>query len=168
MRTKTNTEIICKSSKYYFIIVTMDRKTKTYKIRICEYVGKLKWVGQKSKARMNGLRIHKISDLQLHVHHHGIPKVHNRGFGRIFDIALQALPGNPPSPFKDHRKSKNPYLSRYGEIWVDKLKSSTKMSKLCCITGLISFMMNGSDKTMKGSVHEDNFFIVHDDLVLIT
>ena len=42
------------------------------------------------------------------------------------------------------------------------------MSKVCCITDLIRFMMKESDNLMKGSVHEDYFFIVHDALVLIT
>ena len=82
-------------------------------------------------------------------------------------MALQALPGNPTSYFKDHRKAKNPYHSRYGEGWVDKMKSSTAMSKFCCITDLIRFMMNEAEKLMKGSVHEDNFYIVHDVLVLM-
>ena len=108
---------------------------------------------------MNGLSIHIIADLQLHFHHHGIPKVHIRGFGQIYDIALQALPGNPPPSFKDHRKSKNPYLSRYGEIWVEKLKSSAAMSKFCCITDLIRFMTNKAENLMKGTVHEDDFIL---------
>ena len=60
------------------------------------------------------------------------------------------------------------YLSRYGEIRVEKLKSSTTMSKFCCITDLIRFMMNEAEKLMKGSVHEDDLFIVHDALVLMT
>ena len=51
---------------------------------------------------------------------------------------------------------------------MDKLKSSTAMSKFCCITNLIRFMMNESEKLMKGSVHEDNFYIVHDYLVFMT
>ena len=80
---------------------------------------------------------------------------------------LQSLPGNPPYSFKDHRKAKNPYLSGCGERWVDKLKSSTEMSKFCCITDIISFMMNEADKLMKGSVHEDDFFIFRDALVLM-
>ena len=50
----------------------------------------------------------------------------------------------------------------------DKLKYSTAMSKLCCITDLIRFVMNEAEKLMKGSVHEDNLFILHDDLVLMT
>ena len=102
---------------------------------------------------MNDLSIHTIADIQLRVHHHVIPKVHIKGFGRIYELDLQVLSGNPHSFFKDHRKSKNSYISRYGEIWVDKLKSSTAMSKFCRITYLIRFMMNEAEKLMKGSVH---------------
>ena len=69
---------------------------------------------------------------------------------KIDNIYLRALPGNPPSSLKDHRKAKNPYLSRYRDIWVDKLKSSTEMSKFCCITDLICFIMNESEKLKKG------------------
>ena len=64
---------------------------------------------------MTELSIHTISDLQIHVYHHGIPQVPIRGFGHILDIDLQALLGNPPPSFKDHRKAKNMYLNRYGE-----------------------------------------------------
>ena len=42
------------------------------------------------------------------------------------------------------------------------------MSKFCCITDLIRFMMKEAEKLMKGSVHEENFFIFHDALVLMT
>ena len=42
------------------------------------------------------------------------------------------------------------------------------MSKFCCITDLIRFVMKEAKKLMKGSVHEYNLFIVHDDLVLMT
>ena len=42
------------------------------------------------------------------------------------------------------------------------------MSKLCCITDLIRFMMKEAENLMKGSVREDDFFIVHDALVLMT
>ena len=41
------------------------------------------------------------------------------------------------------------------------------MSKYCCITDLIRFMMKEAENLMKGSVHEDDLFIVHDDLVLM-
>ena len=141
---------------------------KYYKLWLCEYIGKLKGVGHQAKAKMNELRIHTFAHLQLHFRHHSILKVPIQGFGRSYDIALQYLLGKPPPSFKDHRKSKNLYLSSYGEIWVDKLKSSTAMSKICFITDLIRFMMNEAENLMKGSVHEDDFYIFHNDLVLMT
>ena len=42
------------------------------------------------------------------------------------------------------------------------------MSKFCCITDLIRFMMKEAENLMKGSVHEDDLFIIHDALVLMT
>ena len=42
------------------------------------------------------------------------------------------------------------------------------MSKFCCNTYLIRFMMKEAENLMKGSVHEEDFFIVHDALVLMT
>ena len=42
------------------------------------------------------------------------------------------------------------------------------MSKFCCITDLIRFMMKEAENLMKVSVREDNFFIVHYTLVLMT
>ena len=42
------------------------------------------------------------------------------------------------------------------------------MSKFCCINDLILFMMKELDNLMKGYAHEDNLFIVHNDLVLMT
>ena len=42
------------------------------------------------------------------------------------------------------------------------------MLKFCCITDLIRFMMKEAENLIKGSVHEDDFFIVHDALVLMT
>ena len=50
---------------------------------------------------------------------------------------------------------------------MEKLKSSTPMSKFCCISDLIRFMMNEAENLMKGSVHEEYFFIVHNTLVLM-
>ena len=42
------------------------------------------------------------------------------------------------------------------------------MSKFCCITDLIRFIMKESENLIKGYFHEDDFFIVHDALVLMT
>ena len=40
--------------------------------------------------------------------------------------------------------------------------------EIFCITDLICFVMDEAEKLMKGSVHEDDFYIVHGDLVLMT
>ena len=50
---------------------------------------------------------------------------------------------------------------------MDKLKSSTAISKFCCINNLISLIMNEAEKLMKGSLNKDGLFIVHNDLVLM-
>ena len=75
--------------------------------------------------------------MQLHVCLSGMPQVQIRVSGKIYELALQDLPGKTSPYFKDHRQSKNLYISRYGEIWVDKLNSYTAMSKFCCITDII-------------------------------
>ena len=51
---------------------------------------------------------------------------------------------------------------------MNKMKSSTSMSKFCCINDLICFIMNKAEKLIEGSVQEDDFFVVHDHLVLMT
>ena len=109
---------------------------------------------------MHEINVHTIANFQRYVQSYGLPKLSIRGLGKIYERALVALPGKPEPSVKDHRKERNPYYSRYGERWVDKLKSSSSMSKLCCITDLIRFMMREAENLIKGSVHEDDFFIV--------
>ena len=143
-------------------------KIKTDKIWLYESVGKLKGIGKQVEVKMNEINVHTIADFQRYVQSYGLPKLSIRDFGQIYEHALVALPGKPTTSVKDHRKARNPYFSRYGDIWVEKLKSSSSMSKFCCITDLIRFMMKEAENLMKGSVHEDDLFIVHDALVLVT
>ena len=99
---------------------------------------------------------------------YGFPKLSIRGLDQIYENRLEALPDKPKTSIKYHRKAKNPHLSRYEEIWVEKLKSSSSMSKLCSITDMVQYMIKEGEKMMKGSVSDDDLFIVHDALVLIT
>ena len=117
---------------------------------------------------MNEINIHTIANLQRYVRSYGMPKLTICGLGQVYEHGLVALPEKPMPSIKDHRKSKNPYFYIYGERWVEKLKLSSSMSKFCCITYLIQFMMKEEEKLMKGSVHEDDLFIIHDALVLMT
>ena len=117
---------------------------------------------------MNEINVHTIANFQRYVRSYELPKLKIRGLGQIYEHVLVALPGKPKPSIKDHRKAKYPYFSRYGERWVEKLKSSSSMSKFCCITDLIRFIMKEAENLMKGSVHEDDLFIVHGALVLMT
>ena len=143
-------------------------KIKTEKIWICESVGKLKGIRKQGEVKMHEINAHTIADFQRYVQSYGLPKLSICGLAKIYESALVALPGKKEPSVKDHRKARNPYYSRYVDRWVEKLKSSSSMSKFCCITDLIRFMMKEAENLMKVSVHEDDFFIVHDDLVLMT
>ena len=119
----------------------MGRKIKTDKIWLCESVGKRKGIGKQGEVKTNEINIHTIADLQSYARLYGLPKLPIRGLVQIYEHGLVALPGKPTPSIKDHRKEKKSYLSRYGERWVEKLKSSSSMSKFCCIADLIRFMM---------------------------
>ena len=130
---------------------------KTDKICLYESVGKLKEIRKKREARLNEMNIHTIFDLQKCVRSNGLTKAPIRCFNQIYEHGLEALPRNPMISIKDHRKAKNLYLLRYGERWLDKLKSSSFMSKFWYITDLVHFMVKEGEKLMKGSEHEDDF-----------
>ena len=116
-------------------------KIKTDKIRLYESVGKLKGIGNQGEVKMNKINVHTIACFQRYVRSYGLPKLSICGLVQIYEHALVSLPGKPTPSVKDHRKAKNPYFSRYGERWVEKLKTSSSMSKFCCITDLIQFIM---------------------------
>ena len=80
----------------------------------------------------------------------GLPKVQIRGLAKIYESALKELPGKPMTLVKDHRKSKNPYLSRYGEIFLDNLNNTSSMSNCICINDMVIFMVKERDNIMKG------------------
>ena len=85
----------------------------------------------------------------------------------IYTTVLKELPGKPPSLVEDHRISKNNYIFRYGETWVESLRNFSSTSKLCCISDLVIFMVKEIYKIMKRSVHKDDILIVDDALRLI-
>ena len=143
-------------------------KIKTDKIWIFESVGKLKGIGKQREVKIHEINNHTIADFQRYVQSYGLPKLSIHGLGQIYEHALVALPRKPTPSVKDHRKARNLYYSRYEDRWLDKLKSSYSMLKFCCITDMIRFMMKEPENLMKGSVNEDDFFIIHDALVLMT
>ena len=139
------------------------------RLKLTRYgIGKLKGIGKQGEVKINDINIHTIADLQRYVWSYGLTKLPIRGLGRIYEHGLVALPGKPTPSIKDRRKGKKYYFSRRVERWVEKSKLSSYMSKFYCITDLIRFMVKEAEKLIKGSVHEDDLFIVHDALVLMT
>ena len=104
-------------------------KIKTEKIWLCESVGKLKGIGKKGEVKMHEINVHTIVDFHKYVQSYGLPKMSILGLGQIYERALVALSGKSAPSIKDNRKARNPYYSRYGDRWVEKLKSSSSMSK---------------------------------------
>ena len=47
-------------------------KIKSEKIWLCEYVGKLKGIGNQGEVKMNEINVHTIVDFQRHVHKFGL------------------------------------------------------------------------------------------------
>ena len=111
----------------------MGRKIETDKIWLCESVGKIKRIGKQGEVKMNEINIHTIANFQRYVRSYGLHKLPIHGLGQIYEHGLVDLPRKPTPSIKNHRKARNPYLSRYEERWVEKLKSSSSMSKFCCI-----------------------------------
>ena len=102
-------------------------RIKTEKIWLCEYVGKLKGIGKQGEVKMHEINVHTITDFQRYVQSYGLPKLSICGLGQIYERAMVALPRKREPSVKDHRKARNPYYSRYGDKWVEKLKSSSSM-----------------------------------------
>ena len=98
-----------------------------------------------------------ISDLTDYVCSYGLPRNQIHGLVAIYENALKESPGKPTPLEKDHRKSKNTYVYRYEETWVENLNNCSLVYKFCCISDLIRFMVKEVEKIMKRSVHEDEF-----------
>ena len=79
---------------------------------------------------MNDMNIYTIAALKMYVLSYGFPKLPIQGFGRVYEHGLEALLRKTAPSIKYNRKAKKWYLSRYGDIWVDNLKSSSSMSKI--------------------------------------
>lgn len=83
------------------------------------------------------------------------------------DICKKAQPG-PYPPDIQHHKADNPYLSRYGEDWERHCDSDGIMKKYCCITKLVTHIIEESQKMFDGTTHEKDWMFYHDALIQLT
>ena len=150
----------------YWITKTRD-KEKIYKN---ECVTKLKGCGKESKKKVLLIGILKVGDLQAIVNINDVdrpPRLSLSLFQTIWNAAMEADTIDTPDPI-DHRRSANPYLSKYGDEWEKHLKKSPTMSTNVVITDYIQHIMTESELVMKGTKYEGTWMIYHDTLSLMT
>jgi hypothetical protein len=86
------------------------------------------------------------------------------------DLSKTSRNANKPADLiLDHRQADNPYLSLYGEEeWEKRIKRSVTLAAYISIADMIEFMVSESQRVMKGTYHEDDWFFYHDALSLMT
>ena len=82
-------------------------------------------------------------------------------------VRLMCIDSDAPE-LLDHRKASNPYKSRYGDNWRDKVKSVVTMSHFVCVTELIDHIFTESERIMRGTKYELTWSVYHDALSLMT
>ena len=82
--------------------------------------------------------------------------------------ARTAVAGKYRGSVIDHKKSKNPYKSLYGDRWMEEIDKSTYMRKYINIRTLVMHMALETDEVMKGTQFEGKGMFKHDALSLMT
>ena len=79
-----------------------------------------------------------------------------------------AHPGSCPHHVIDHRKSENPYYSKYGDNWKEEIRKTVFMKQYACITDLVEHIHNRSKDVFAGTTHEHTWYFYHDALKQMT
>ena len=80
----------------------------------------------------------------------------------------KSLPGSHSTGTVNHRQAENPYESKYGDEWEERLKRSSALSPFRPISDLVDFVAEESHRLMQGTAHEDDWVFWHDSLSLFT
>ena len=129
----------------------------------------LKKAGKKVGQKLENAQFTVLSDLKKvtdpdAVTVDGITK---KSFRSLWEQAQLSSVDASPQPI-DHRKSPNPYQSKFGDRWEDHLKKSSTFSASIVVTNYIIFMMEQSAAIMKGTNLEDDWVVYHDSLSIMT
>jgi len=108
-------------------------------------INMLKGVGKVMSKKLLDSNFKTLSDLKGianpdSVEITGVPK---SKFKNIWNLAQGCLDVNSPPPI-DHRKSDNPYLSKFGDRWETQLRKSSAFSHCVVITEYIEFIREQS------------------------
>ena len=85
----------------------------------------------------------------------------------IVDICRDAAQGEGPKAI-DHQLAVNPYRSKFGDDWFEKVKKSTHMKKYVSIRSLVTHIYEETKSAFVGTVHENDFYFYHDALSLMS
>lgn len=102
----------------------------------------------------------KVSDLvDLPIEH--LPKI--RGIVEIQGrVAQIALPGSCPHSDINHLEASNE------DTWEDEIRKTPAPSPFVPVSDLVDFIIEESDRLMKGTIHENDWLFYHDVLSLLT
>ena len=81
--------------------------------------------------------------------------------------SLECREGGPPQK-KDWTKEDDPYKARYGDRWEEEIRKSKTFRGCCCVSDLVEHMMVTSAACFKDTDNEDDWYIYHDALSLMT
>ena len=79
-----------------------------------------------------------------------------RGIRQMHQNSLtKSLSGSHPTETVDHRQAQNPYESKYGDEWEERLKRSCALLPFRPISDLVDFVAEESHRLMERTVHEE-------------
>ena len=96
-----------------------------------------------------------------------VPGVSKKTLQTIWEQAQLSLDIDAPHPI-DHRLDPNPYKSKFGDDWEVQLRKSSAFSSCIVITEYIDHMIQQSAEVMKGTKHENSWYLYHDSLSIMT
>ena len=87
-----------------------------------------------------------------------------------YSTILSQSIGNCPTELEliDHRKSNNPYQSKFGDVWEHHIRKSPILHNTTPVSDLIIHMAKCTTEAMKGSVFEGKGLFYHDALSQLT
>ena len=148
----------------------IDRTASDGKVYCDDSITNLKNCGTQTKKKLLTIKISLVSDLQAIEDPDNFEldnSIGRKAFKNLWQHAKEAETESRPLPI-DHRKSTNPYESKYGNDWMKMMRKSPTFSNSVLITDYISHMMEESRRVMAGTKHQEDWKVYHDALSLMT
>ena len=153
------------NNNYYWIESTVPKKT----ILCSSPVISLPSIGKKAVKILEEQNISKVGDLKQKTDEEisALKGITANMMKKFIPSVRQA--SDQVNTTIDHRKADNPYLSKFGEQhWLRHLKESSKMKSVALITDYVDHIWKESERVMQGTKHQDDWYVFHDALKIMT